>query len=244
MKLFGKNSCLEAIKAGIKVEEVYLFDKIEESFKNEILQLVKNANIKFCNKDLLNKMCDFKNHQGIVIFCENFKYTPLENILEKNIENNNFFAVLLNGIEDPQNLGNIIRTCECAGVDCVIIPKNRACKINDTVFKVSAGAISHINVCEVTNLNDAIKLLKKNNVFVFGLEACGEKIYNANLTGKIGLVVGSEGKGLGELVKKNCDGILSIPLKGKVNSLNASNAAAIGIFEVIRQRENEWKRTY
>ena len=184
-------------------------------------------------------MSDFKNHQGILMFCENFKYKNLEDVLNK--QNEDLFLLILDNIEDPQNLGNLIRTAECAGVNAIIIPKDRACSVNETVFKVSAGAISHIDICRVTNINDTIKTIKKQNIFVYGLEADGTSIYKSNLTGKIALVVGSEGKGISQLTKKNCDEILSIPLKGQVNSLNASNAGAIGMFEALRQRE-KWSK--
>jgi len=236
MKIFGKNPCLEMLKTDARVEEIFLFEKIEESFKQEVLKYAKNAQIKYCNKDLLNKMCDFKNHQGIVMFCENYHYYDLEDILNDNQKNENFFVLVLDNLEDPQNLGNLVRTSECAKVDAIILPKNRSCKVNETVYKVSAGALSHVKICEVVNINETIKKLKKENVFVFGLEADGKNIYSTNLAGRIALVVGSEGNGISNLTKKNCDEIVSIPLYGKINSLNASVAGAIGIFEVVRQR--------
>lgn len=236
MKIFGKNPCLEMLKTDARVEEIFLFEKIEESFKQEVLKYAKNAQIKYCNKDLLNKMCDFKNHQGIVMFCENYHYYDLEDILNDNQKNENFFVLVLDNLEDPQNLGSLVRTSECAKVDAIILPKNRSCKVNETVYKVSAGALSHVKICEVVNINETIKKLKKENVFVFGLEADGKNIYSTNLTGRIALVVGSEGNGISNLTKKNCDEIVSIPLYGKINSLNASVAGAIGIFEVVRQR--------
>lgn len=240
MKVFGKNPCLEILKTDANVQEIFMFEKIEENFKQEILKYAKNAKIKYCNKDLLNKMSDFKNHQGIIIFCENYKYYNLDDILKGNENNSNLFLLILDNIEDPQNLGSLIRTSECAKIDAVILPKNHACKINETVFKVSAGAISHVKICEVTNINETIKKLKKENIFVFGLEAEGNSIYSTNLTGRTALVVGSEGKGISSLTKKNCDELISIPLLGKINSLNASIAGAIGIFEVIRQRYGKW----
>lgn len=236
MKIIGKNPCLEVLKTNTIVQEIYLFEKIDESFKQEVLKHSKNAKIKYCNKDLLNKMCDFKNHQGIILFCENYKYNDLDEILNENRENQDLFIVLLDNLEDPQNLGSLIRTCECAKVDAVILPKNRSCKVNETVYKVSAGALSYVKICEVVNINDTIKKLKKENVFVYGLEAKGKNIYSTNLVGRTALVVGSEGKGISELTQKNCDELVSIPLYGKINSLNASVAGAIGIFEVIRQR--------
>lgn len=240
MKVFGKNPCLEILKTSANVQEIFLFEKIDESFKQEVLKYSKNAQIKYCNKDLLNKMCDFKNHQGIVLFCENYKYFDLDEVLNENRENENLFLVLLDNLEDPQNLGSLIRTCECAKVDAIVLPKNRSCKVNETVYKVSAGALSHVKICEVVNINETIKKLKKDNIFVYGLEAKGKNIYSTTLTGRTALIIGSEGNGISNLTQKNCDELVSIPLYGKINSLNASVAGAIGIFEVIRQRYGKW----
>ena len=146
------------------------------------------------------------------------------------------FIVILDGIEDPHNMGAIIRTCECAGVHGIVIPKHRSCQVNDTVIKTSAGATLNMLVASVTNLNNTIEYLKKNNVWVYGLELGGKDIYKTNLSGSIALVVGSEGFGISRLVKENCDEIVSLPQKGKINSLNASVACSIAVYEILKQR--------
>ena len=146
--------------------------------------------------------------------------------------------MLLDGIEDPHNLGSIIRVCECAGVHGIIIPKHSACPINSTVAKTSAGALQHILVSKVTNLNNTIQYLKDQGLWIYAVELGGVNLYQQNLKGAIGLVIGSEGNGISQLVKKNCDAVLTLPMFGKVNSLNASVACGISVFEVKRQRGN------
>ena len=147
----------------------------------------------------------------------------------------------MDGIEDTHNLGAIIRTAECAGVHAVIIPKRRSAMVNETVYKASAGAVDNMIVVNVTNLNQTIKELKERNVWIYGLDMDGQKYTKANLLGPVALVVGSEGKGLSDLVKKNCDAIISLPMFGKTNSLNASNAAAIAMYEILRQKDEKEK---
>ena len=146
------------------------------------------------------------------------------------------FLVILDSIEDPHNLGAIIRTCECAGVHGIIIPKHRACQVNETVIRTSAGATSNMKIASVTNLNQTIEVLKQKGVWVYGLELGGKDIYKTNLTGSIALVVGSEGFGLSRLVKENCDEIVTLPQRGQINSLNASVACGIAVYEILKQR--------
>ena len=143
---------------------------------------------------------------------------------------------MVDQVADPHNLGSLIRTCECAGVHGIIIPKHRACQVNDTVIKTSAGAVSNMRIASVTNLNTAIEELKKHNIWVYGLELGGQDIYKANLTGPIALVVGSEGFGISRLVKQNCDEIVTLAQKGQINSLNASVACGIAVYEILKQR--------
>ena len=146
------------------------------------------------------------------------------------------FVVLLDGIEDPHNLGAIIRTCECAGVDGIILPKMRACGVNETVVRTSAGAIANMKIARVTNLKEAIDILKDNGLWIYACELGGEEIYSQNLTGPIGLVIGSEGNGIKQSLRTYCDGIVTLPMNGSVNSLNASVSAGIAIYEILRQR--------
>lgn len=235
MRIFGKNTCLEFLKTNKKVNKIYIQKNFDEKLLIDIKEKYKNVNI--CEKDFLNKLTNFKNHQGIVLEVEDFKYSSLEEILSIHKEKGTrAFIVILDEIEDPQNLGSLIRTSACAGVDGIVLPKNRSAKINETVFKVSVGAINYLKICEVTNINDAIKKIKEENIFVYALEAGETSIYNVDLAFDIALVVGSEGKGVSRLTKKLCDEVVSIPMHSNINSLNASVAGAIGIYEVVRQR--------
>ncbi len=173
----------------------------------------------------------------IMAYIPNFKYVEVEDILlESDRKGTKPFIVILDGIEDPHNLGAIIRTCECAGVDGVIIPENRACEINSTVYKTSSGAIVNMKVAMVKNLTRTINELKKKNIWVYALEAGNKTIYDADFTYPTAIIIGSEGKGVSRLVKESADEILSLDMYGRVNSLNASCAGAIGIYEVVRQR--------
>lgn len=237
MRIYGKNTCIEYLKSNNKIKRIYLQDSVDDKFKNQVLSL--NKNIEYKNKDFLNKLTNFKNHQGIVIDVEDFKFCSLEEIINiHNKKNTNAFIVILDNIEDPQNLGSLIRSSVCAGVDGIVIPKNHSAGITETVYKVSSGALNHINICEVTNINEAIKKIKKENIFVYGLEAGETLIYSVDLSYNIALVVGSEGKGISRLTKSLCDEIVSIPITNSINSLNASIAGAVSIFEVVRQRTN------
>jgi len=182
------------------------------------------------------KKVQFKN-QGVVAYIPEFKYCDVDDIMLKaERKGEKPFIVILDGITDPHNLGAIIRTCECAGVHGVIIPQNRACEVTDTVYKTSAGAVIHMNVAMVTNLTRTIKDLQKQGVWIYALEAGNKKLYDADFTYPTALVVGSEGKGVSRLVKESVDEVLSLDMFGSVNSLNASNASAIAVYEVVRQR--------
>ena len=237
MRVFGKNTCLEILKTKQKINKIYLQKSLDENFKNEVLSFGLKVN--YCEKDFLNKLTNFKNHQGIVLEIEDFKYCELEEILKEHKEKNtNAFILILDNLEDPQNLGSIIRSSVCSGVDGIIIPKNRSVSVNETVYRVSVGALNHIKICQVTNINEAIKKIKKENIFVFGLEAGEKLIYDCDLAYNSALVVGSEGKGISKLTKSLCDEIVSIPMENKINSLNASVACSVALFEVVRQRRS------
>lgn len=237
MRIYGRNTCIEYLKSNNEIKKIYLQDSVDEKFKNQVLSLNKNVILK--SKDFLNNLTSFKNHQGIVIEIENFKYADLDEIINVHLQKGTkAFIVILDNIEDPQNLGSLIRSSVCAGADGIVFPKNHSASVNETVFKVSCGAINHIKICEVNNINEAIKKIKRENIFVYGLEAGEKLIYDADLSYNIALVVGSEGKGISQLTKKLCDEILSIPITNSINSLNASVAGAISLFEVVRQRTN------
>ena len=239
MKVEGKNAVIELFRSNTKIDKIM----IETSAKNQLQNIIelaskKRVRLQFLPKEVLDRESDVKNHQGVIAFINGYQYSNLDEILKvANERQENPFIILCDGIEDPHNLGSIIRTCECAGVHGLVIQKNRACQVNDTVIKVSTGACFNIKIACVTNLNDAIRKLKDKGVWVFGLEANGNSIYNTNLTMPTALVVGSEGFGISNLTKKLCDEILSLPMKGKVNSLNASVAGGLAIYEVVRQRK-------
>ena len=230
MIISGRNAVYEMLRAGRKIEKVLSTKELE----SDVQSLIHENKVSYerIDQEQLYRLTKSKTNQGIVAFVPEFQYSELEDILRKE----NAFIVIVDGVQDPHNLGSIIRTCECAGVDGIILPKNRACPINATVYTTSAGAIANMKIAQVTNLNETIRQLQKANVWVYALEADGENIFEANLTGSVALVVGSEGFGVHHLTKQVCDGILSLPLNGKINSLNASNACAIAVYEVVRQR--------
>ncbi|QNO14809.1 23S rRNA (guanosine(2251)-2'-O)-methyltransferase RlmB [Alkalicella caledoniensis] len=236
--VYGKNSVKELLQSERPINKIH----IQKGFKEQkIVDLAKNADIliKWCDKTLLDKITENGNHQGIAAMVSPKAYTDIDVIL-KNIEEKGQegFLVILDSLEDPHNLGSIIRTGDGAGVDGIIIPKHRAVPLTFTVAKVAAGALEHVPVAQVTNLSQTIELLKAKGYWIFGADMDGTEYYKADLKGKICLVIGGEGKGIGQLVKKHCDVILSIPLKGEVSSLNAGVAAGILMYEVVKQRNS------
>lgn len=232
----GINVINELISAGKKIEKILIENNSNKDLQNIALK-AKNNNIPF---ELISKQ-DLERikpkTQGVIAFVPKFKYAEVKDILTRAEEQNEKpFIVILDGILDPHNLGSIVRTCECAGVHGVIIPQNRACEINETVYKTSAGAVAHMLIASVVNLNRTIEELKQAGIWVYALEAGSKKLYKADFSYPTALIVGGEGKGVSQLVKKNADEVLSLNMYGKVNSLNASNAAAVAIYEVVRQR--------
>lgn len=239
MIIFGRNSVREALNSSAKLEKIYIQDDVRGSENQALVDSIKQSGVpyNFLNKKAMDKKANNERHQGFIAEMSSFEYSELDEIVESARQNNEqIFLVLLDGIEDPHNLGSIIRSCECAGVQGVVIEKRNSCEINSTVMKVSAGAINHIKVAKVGNLVQAIEYLKKQNVWVYAVELGGQNIYDANLKGDIAVVIGSEGFGTRRIVKEKSDVVVSIPMKGKVNSLNASNACAIALFEALRQR--------
>lgn len=240
MKIEGKNAVIEAINssANFTVEKILISANMKNADAHHIISLAKQNNIAFSivpgeslGKNIKNK------HQGVVAYCTAFKYSQVSDILKVAKERNqHHFIAILDGIEDPHNFGSIIRVCECLGVHGIIIGKNRACSVNDTVIKTSAGATSHVKIAKVTNINHIIEDFKKENIWIYACELGGTNLQDANLTGNIAVVIGSEGRGVSDLTKKLCDGILTITMKGQINSLNASVAAGIVLHEVSKQR--------
>lgn len=238
MFIEGKNAVRQAIESKSTINKIFI-DKNYALRKDEIIALATKNRIKieYLPKNALDARSKTSHHQGYIAETVDFKYSSIEDILKKaNDKNEMPFIVLLDGIEDPHNFGAIIRSCECGGVHGIIIPKNRACQVNETVIRTSTGAISEMPIAKVTNLKDAITELKNAGVWVFAGEIGGENIYSKNLNLPIAIVIGSEGFGTKKTILSACDGVITLPLKGKVNSLNASVACGIIVFEVLRQR--------
>lgn len=233
----GINCATELLRADYPIEKI-IINKELNKFDNIIsLANTKNVKIEYVDKKGIERLTKSKNSQGVLCFVKPYEYCTVNDILDGAYsKGKDPFIVILDGIEDPHNVGAIIRTAECVGVDGIIIAQNRACEINETVFKTSAGAIAHMKVAQVVNISQTIEKLKDKNVWVYSLEAGNNSMYDTDLTGAVGLVIGSEGFGVSRLVNKTCDGTISIPLNGEVNSLNASNAGAIAMYEVLRQR--------
>ncbi len=224
MLVYGRN-VLKEIDIN-KIKKVYINSKITDK---QIIENLKRQKIKFelVENKVLDRLVD-GNHQGIVVDIFNYEYYNINSINEED------FVVMLDHIEDPHNLGAIIRTCECAGIKSIIIPKDRAAGINDTVIKVSAGAIENVKIIMVNNLVNAINELKKKGYFIYSADMDGTDFHTLDYSGKKCLIIGNEGKGVSRLVSENSDFIVKIPMKGKINSLNASVSAGILIYEMIR----------
>lgn len=236
--IYGKNPVLEAIKSDTTINKIYaqtsnkeIDSVIKEALRRKII--VVNT-----DKQKLDKMIDGKNSQGIIASVTDFEYSEIEDIINyAKSRNEDPFVLILDKIEDPHNLGAIIRSAECMGVHGIIIQKRNACLVTDTVEKVAAGACSYVKVARVTNITESLKKLKEYGLWIYGLDMAGESnIYDTKLEGAIGIVVGNEGEGISRLVKENCDVLMKIPMTGKINSLNASVSAAISIYEVLRQK--------
>ncbi|MBE5732573.1 MAG: 23S rRNA (guanosine(2251)-2'-O)-methyltransferase RlmB [Clostridiales bacterium] len=238
MKIEGRNAVAEAIKSGKTIDRLVVSKDVKDAGGNRIIADAKSRNIKimFYDKSVLDRESETKRHQGFIAEITDYNYSSVEEILSYASEKNEKpFIIIVDGVEDPHNLGSIIRVADCSGCHGVIIPRHRNVTVNETVIKVSAGAASHVKVAKVTNVNDAIEYLKQQNVWVYAAELGGDDIYKTNLTGAIAFVVGGEGKGVSKLTKQKCDGVITLPMRGQVNSLNASVAAGIVAYEYVRQ---------
>lgn len=236
--VYGRNAVLELLKSNRDINKIFVERGEKHGSIKEIIAKAKEAGVIIAEveKAKLERMTS-ENHQGVIAMVPPFDYCDIEDILDLAKEKGeNPFVVILDGIEDPHNLGAIIRTAETAGVHGIIIPKRRSASVNSTVSKVSAGAVTYMKVARVNNLKDAIRHLKEEGLWVIGTDGEAKEFYNQlDLTGPIALVIGSEGFGMSRLVKENCDGLVKIPMKGKITSLNASVAAGIMMYEVVRQ---------
>ncbi len=236
----GRNSVLELLESGKDINKIFITKGERHGSINKILAIAKERRVIVVEKDKrqMNEIAQNENYQGIIAIVPPFEYCQIEDILNVAKEKNEDpFVLILDGIEDPHNLGSIIRTAETAGVHGVIIPKRRAVGVNSTVNKTSAGAVEHMNIARVTNITDAIDRLKEAGLWICGTDISTDKYYyNQDLTGPLGIVIGNEGNGISEKVKKNCDFLVKIPMKGKVSSLNASVSTGIIIYESLKQR--------
>ena len=237
MKVEGRNSVYELLKTDKEIDKVLVQKDLKDEASKRLINVMRSHKVKvqLVDKYVIEKESESKRSQGFIAFVSNYKYFDLYDIIESTAEKDGFI-VILNEILDPHNLGSIIRVCECAGVDGLIIGKDRSASVNDTVMRISAGALNHVKVARVTNVNTAIEELKEHGYWVYGAEVGGESIYSTNLTGKLCLVIGGEDSGVKKLTKQKCDGIISIPMFGKVNSLNASVACGVAVYEAVRQR--------
>lgn len=240
MHIEGRNAVLEALRAGKPVDRLLVLDGAHDNALSSILREVKKhpeTKLQFVKKERLDELSEHGKHQGVIAFSAAYEYASVEDILERASERDEPpFILLLDGIEDPHNLGAIIRTANLAGAHGVIIRQDRAVGLTATVAKASAGALNYTPVAKVTNISNTIEQLKKAGLWFVCADMDGEMMYDLNLKGPIGLVIGNEGKGVSELVRKKCDMVARIPMKGDIDSLNASVAAGVLAFEIVRQR--------
>lgn len=237
----GRNPVIEALKSDREIEKILIAKGSQQGSIGKIIGMARDKKIIIQNveRKKLDLMSSTNSHQGVIAIASAYRYKTIDDIFENAKEHNEDpFVVVLDEITDPHNLGSIIRTAECAGAHGVIIPKRRSAGVTSVVSKTSAGALEYIPVAKVSNISYAIDELKNRGVWIYGADAKGEENYfEKKLTGPVALVIGSEGKGISRLVKEKCDFLISIPMKGNINSLNASVAASLIMYEVLRQRE-------
>ncbi|HIZ07150.1 MAG TPA: 23S rRNA (guanosine(2251)-2'-O)-methyltransferase RlmB [Candidatus Eubacterium avistercoris] len=238
----GRNAVLEAFRSGKTIDKLYVLDGCQDGPVRTIVREARKQKtlLQYVSRERLDSMSETKKHQGVIAKAAAYDYGTVEEMLE-NAEKKGEppFLILLDGIEDPHNLGAIIRTANLAGAHGVIIPKRRAVGLTATVAKASAGALNYTPVAKVTNLSAVMKELKEKGIWFVCADMEGEIMYRQDLTGPIGLVIGNEGEGVSKLVKENCDFVTSIPMKGDIDSLNASVAAGVLAYEILRQRLNK-----
>lgn len=235
----GRNAVIEAFRSGKTIDKLYVLDGCKDGPVMTIIREAKKTDtiIRYVDREILDRLSKTGHHQGVVANAAAYDYAEVEDILNAAREKGEPpFVFILDGIEDPHNLGAIIRTANLAGAHGVIIPKRRAVGLTATVAKTSAGALNYTPVAKITNLSATIEELKKEGLWFVCADMGGETMYNLNLTGPIGLVIGNEGEGVSRLVKEKCDYVASIPMKGNIDSLNASVAAGVLAYEIVRQR--------
>jgi len=233
----GKNAVTECLDGNGTVDKIMI---LKSTTEQALVAKIKKSGLpyQFVDKAALDRISKTNNHQGFIAFVTDYKYFSLDDIINKAYENGNQPLILiLDGVEDPHNLGNIIRTAECMGVDGILIPKNRAASVNETVVRVSAGATAHVQICKVININQEIEELKEKGFWIYAAEAGGISVAQTNLTGPIAIVMGGENTGVRHLTRQLVDSRISIPMYGKINSLNVANATAMILYEANRQRK-------
>ena len=238
MKTEGRNAVAELLKTDRNIDKILMEKGAQGSLSVLLAEARKRGiRVQFAERAVLDKESESRRHQGVIAFTTEYEYYDLDDIIrEKKDPDRGGFIVLCDGIEDVHNLGSILRVAECAGADGVVIPKAGSASVTESVIRISAGAAEHMKVARVPNLVSAVETLKKSGYWVYALEAGGEDIYKEDFSGNIALVVGGEDSGVRRLTKERCDKILSIPLYGKVNSLNASVALGVAAYEAVRRR--------
>ena len=235
----GRNAVIEAYRAGKTIDKLFVLEHCKEGSMNTVIREAKKHDtlVKYVTKERLDQLSETGKHQGVIAYAAAYEYAEVDDILETAKKKGEPpFIFLLDNIEDPHNLGAIIRTANLAGAHGVIIPKNRAAGLTATVARTSAGALNYTPVAKVTNLAKTIEDLKKEGLWFVCADMGGTTMYDLDLKGPIGLVIGNEGEGVGRLVKEKCDMVASIPMKGDIDSLNASVAAGVLAYEIVRQR--------
>lgn len=238
-KIIGRNPVLEAIKAGRSIDKILIK---KGKYEGSVISVVKKAKesgiiIQEVDRAKLDALSEGGNHQGVVAYVSAYDYVSVDDILKKAQDMGEApFVIICDKITDPHNLGAIIRTANCVGAHGVIIPKRNSVGLNSVVAKTSAGAVEYTGVAKVTNIADTIDRLKKSGLWIAAADMDGQEMYGADLKGALGIVVGSEGEGVGRLVKEKCDFVVSIPMHGEISSLNASVAASVLMYEALRQR--------
>jgi len=239
--IIGRNPLMEALKNDREIEKI-LIGKGAEGSVTKIVGMAKDKGIPLYQSDklTLDRIACGRPHQGVIAYASAYSYGDMEDIYEKAaVKNEDPFVIILDNLEDPHNLGAIMRTAECAGAHGIIIPKRRSCGLTEVVAKTSAGAIEYMPVVKVANIGQAIDQLKEDGFWVAACDMGGNLYYKQDLTGKLAIVIGSEGFGISQLVRKKCDFVVSMPMVGEITSLNASNAAAVLMYEVRRQRDEK-----
>lgn len=237
MKTEGRNAVLELLKTGKGIEKILMEKGAQGSLTTIFAEArSKHIRVQYVDKTVLDKESVTGRHQGVIAFTTEYEYFDIEDLIAEKKSEKGGFILICDEIQDVHNLGSILRVAECIGADGVVIPKTNGATVNESVIRISAGAAEHVKVAKVTNINRAIDFLKENGYWIYALEADGEEIYSADLTGNIAIVVGGEDSGVKRLTKEKCDRVLSLPMYGKVNSLNASVALGAACYEAVRQR--------